>query len=280
MSAVRVVTDSACDLTDAVLAELDVVLVPLFIRFGEVELVDRVQLSTKEFWARSAAMDQLPETAAPAPGAFVEAFLRAKREGADGVVCVNLSSRLSATIESARSAAREVADVIPVRVVDSLNVTVGEGLVVQVAARLARSGLSLEEVADQVGAIVPKVKVFGVLDTLENLKKGGRIGGAKAIIGSMLSIKPVIEIVDGEVKEESKPRTRRRSLQYLAEKVLSAGTIEELAVAGADTVDIDEFVRLISAVKTNRPMMQGDIGPVIGTHAGPGAIAAAWLPAD
>src|SRR6516165_3232201 len=147
MPGVRVVTDSACDLTDEVLAELGIGLVPLRIRFGPEELTDRVELSTKEFWSRCQTFPGLPETSAPSPGQFQSAFEAMAADGADGVVCVTLSSRLSATIEAARQAARALDATLPVRVVDSLNATMGEGLVVLEAATRAGRGGDVAEVA-------------------------------------------------------------------------------------------------------------------------------------
>jgi DegV family protein with EDD domain len=274
-----VVTDSACDLPDELLAELGIGLVSLRIRFGEEELVDRTELSTKEFWARCATFSGLPQTAAPSAGQFQEAFERMATEGADGVVCVSLSSKMSATIESARQAARELDGRLPVRVVDSLSVCLGEGLVAIEAAQRAAHGGTLEEVAASAEGVVSVMKLYGAIDTLENLKRGGRIGGARALLGSLLSIKPVIEVRDGVVEEEAKQRTRGRSLQYLADKVKAAGPISRLAVFSADAPDLDQFLDLLADVKPTEKLLLGDVGPVIGTHAGPGAIGVAWIPA-
>jgi DegV family protein with EDD domain len=279
MSAVRVVTDSACDLPDEVVEELGIVIVPLRIRFGEEELVDRVELSTKEFWRRSASATTLPETSAPSPGAFEQEFRRLGEAGADGVVCVNLSSKLSATIEAARQAARSLEGAVSVRIVDSLSVTLGEGLIVVAAARAAAAGGSLDEVVAAAQDAADRMKVYGAIDTLENLKKGGRIGGAAALVGSLLSIKPVIEVRGGVVEQESRQRTRGRSLEYLAGKVTGAGPLSRLAVFGADAPDLDRFLQMLRDVSPTEPLVVGDVGPVIGSHAGPGAIGVAWLPA-
>jgi DegV family protein with EDD domain len=275
------VTDTACDLPDDVLAEHGIGLVSLRIRFGDEEYVDRTELSTKQFWARCAEYEGLPSTAAPSPGQFQEAFLAMAAEGADGVVCVNISSKLSATIESARQAAAAVADRLPVVVVDSLTVTLGQGLVTICAAEAAAAGGDLETVAAAATDAVSKMRLYGAIDTLENLKKGGRIGGARALLGSMLSIKPVIEVRDGVVEEESKQRTRNKSLRYLAEKVGQAGPISRLSVFSADAPDVDEFMKLLDAVRPDpsTPLMIGDVGPVIGSHSGPGAIGVAWISA-
>ncbi len=277
MPTIRVVTDSACDLPDGLLTVLGVGMVPLRVRFGDEELVDREELSTKEFWARNATGGALPETSAPSPGAFCQAFERMAGEGATGVVCVTLSSRLSATIQAARQAASESGDDLPVRVVDSRSATMGEGLVVVEAAERAAAGADLEEVAAVAERSASELKVFGVIDTLENLRRGGRIGGAAAMLGSILAIKPVIEVRDGAVEEESKQRTRAKSLRYLAAKVRAVGPLRRLAVFGADAPDFDVLLDLLADVTPTHPRLVGDIGPVIGTHTGPGAVGAAWL---
>ena len=168
---------------------------------------------------------------------------------------------------------------MPVRVIDSLSVSLGQGLMVLTAARLAEDGTGLDQVAQTVEEMVPRMRVFGVFHTLENLKKGGRIGGAQALLGSMLSIKPVIQVVDGVVEEESKQRTRSRSLRYLADKVATAarsGEIAELGVMHGDASDIDEFVGMLSVAVPRERMLISWVGPVIGTHAGPGVVGCAW----
>lgn len=277
MPGIRVVTDSACDLPDDLVAELGIGIVPLRIRFGEEELVDRVELSTKEFWARCRRFDGLPETSAPSPGQFQAAFEAMAAEGADGVVCVNLSSRLSATIEAARQGARAMEGSLPVRVVDSLSVTLGQGLVTIEAAQRAGQGGDLEEVADVAERAVSSLSVYGAIDTLENLRKGGRIGGAQALVGSLLSIKPVIRVANGVVEEESKQRTRGRALRYLVSKLREAGPVARVAACGADAPDMDQFLSLLEAVPSAQKMLVGEIGPVIGTHAGAGTVGVAWL---
>jgi DegV family protein with EDD domain len=164
-------------------------------------------------------------------------------------------------------------------VVDSLTVTLGQGLVALHAAERAAAGGSLDEVADAASDAVGKIKLYGALDTLENLKKGGRIGAAQALLGSLLSIKPVIQVRDGEVVEESKQRTRSKSLRHLAEKVRQAGPIARLAVFSADAGDLDQFLSMLEGVDSTEQTLLGDVGPVIGTHSGPGAIGVAWIPA-
>jgi len=276
MAGPRVVTDSSCDLPADLVAELDIDIVPLTIRFGNEELVDRRDLSPKEFWARCTTSPVLPETSAPSAGAFEDAYRRAAAAGAEGVVCITISSQLSATGQSAQMAAKSVQGEIPVRTVDSLSVTMGLGMMVAAAARLSAEGKDVDEVAAAAERLVPRTRVYGALDTLENLKKGGRVGGAQALIGSMLSIKPIIEVRDGQVEPESKQRTRSRALRYLADKVRDEGEIENLAIMHGDAPDLDEFIEMLEPLVPRERMVVGDIGAVIGAHAGPRVIGVAY----
>jgi DegV family protein with EDD domain len=273
---IRVVTDSSCDLPEAVVAEHRVPVVPLSIRFGDEELIDREQLSTAEFWARCATSPTLPETAAPAPGQFESVYRALHAEGATGIVVVSLSGALSATMQSAELAGRAVADLIAVRVVDSRSVSLGVGTIAIACARRAAAGASLDEVADLATDLAARTKVFGALDTLENLKKGGRIGGAKAMLATALSIKPIIEVVDGAVAEGGKQRTRSKALKFLVDKVAEyEGRIDNLAVLHAQCDDVDQFVAMLRPHFPGE-IVVGDIGPVVGTHAGRGTIGVAF----
>ncbi len=280
MARIQVVTDSACDLSAELAAERNVTVVPLSIRFGSEEFVDGSTLTADEFWARCAASDVLPETAAPSPGAFQEAFLAAAAAGCDGVVCINLSAEVSATHQSAVTAARAVEDRIPVRTIDSRSLTMGLGLIVLEAADLAAAGLDLDELVERVGHLIDHTQVFGTLDTLEHLEKGGRIGGARALLGSLLSIKPVVTLAEGVVEEESKQRTRARALRYLADKAREAKPLSRIAVCNGAAKDIDQFVAMLDTVKSEHPLVVTDLGPVVGTHTGPGTIGLCMLTAD
>lgn len=272
---IRIVTDSACDLPQAVADELGIEIVPLTIRIDGHEFVDRRDLTPAEFWSRCAASPNLPETAAPAPGEFEAAYRRLAAEGAAGIVVVSLSAALSATMQSAELAARSVADVLPVVTVDSRNCTLGLGMIVADCARLARSGASLDEVAARATDLAARTRVWGALDTLENLKKGGRIGGAKAMLASALAIKPIIEVRDGKVEQGGKQRTRTKALAFLVDKLVSYGKVSNLAVLHADCSDVDQFVDMLRPHYEGE-IVVGDIGPVVGSHAGRGTIGIAF----
>src|SRR4051812_26359531 len=197
MAGIRVVADSACDLPEALVSELGIEIVPLTVRFGETELVDRRDVTPAQFWERCASFSGLPETAAPSPGSFEAAYRKLAGEGAEGIVCITLSAAMSATFQAAELAAKSVAGDVPVRVVDSRLVTLAQGQLAVAAGRAAGAGKGLEDVAGAAEDLIERTRLYATLDTLDNLKKGGRIGGAQALIGTMLSIKPVIQILHG-----------------------------------------------------------------------------------
>ena len=277
MTGVRIVTDSACDLTQAEAAANRVEIVPLTIRFGAEEFTDGQNLSIEDFYRRMADTDQLPETAAPAPGSFEVAFRKVAAEGADGVVCINLSGGLSATVESARNAARAVEGDIDVRVIDSKTLTAGEGTIVLAAAAAATDGASLDDVVALVDDMIARTCVYAALDTLDNLKKGGRIGGGAHLLGSMLAIKPLLNICGGTVEEASKQRTRKKSMVWLRDQLFAESGVTHLSVFDGEAPDVDEFLDLISERYPRSEIRTGRIGPVIGTHGGPRVLGICYL---
>ena len=227
---IRVVTDSSCDLPQSLVDALRIEIVPLTIRFGDEELVDREELSADEFWQRLEQTKLLPETAAPSAGAFEAKFRELLARGATGIVCINLSSHLSATMQAAQVAAAAVANDIPVQVIDSQSASMGQGNLCLTAARRAADGDSLESIVKEVVDRRDRTKLYATLDTLEHIRKSGRIGNARALLGSMLSIKPIISVVDGAVEEAGKVRTRSKALQFILDKIPD-GNVESIADA-------------------------------------------------
>ena len=268
---VRVVTDSACDLSQDLVDALGIEVVPLTIRFGDEEFVDRDELSADAFWDRLRASDALPETSAPSAGSFEACYRDLIARGATGILCINLSSRLSATMQAAQVAAASIGGECPVQVIDSRTVSMGLGALCLTAARRAADGDPLDRIVDEVIGRRDRTRLFGALDTLEYLKKGGRVGNARALLGTMLSIKPVVEIRDGVVEEAGKVRTRSKSLKVLVDKV-AARPIDTLSVLHGQADDLEELLDLLSPIKPRDEIVTGIVGPVIGTHAGPGVI--------
>ncbi|HXY93158.1 MAG TPA: DegV family protein [Acidimicrobiia bacterium] len=268
---IRVVTDSACDLPPHLVDALGIEIVPLTIRFGTAEFVDQVELSTAEFWEKVEGFDGLPETAAPAPGAFEQRFRDLMARGATGVVCINLSSHLSGTMQSAQVAAAAVAAECPVQVIDSQSVSMGQGNLCLTAARRAADGDSLESIVAEVVDRRDRTKLYATLDTLEHIRKSGRIGNARALLGSVLAIKPIVEIRDGIVEESGKVRTRSKALKELANKAAET-KMEHLAVLHGNAPDLEELLELLDPIFPRDEIITGIVGPVIGTHAGPRVI--------
>ncbi|MEA2974439.1 MAG: fatty acid kinase fatty acid binding subunit [Actinomycetota bacterium] len=276
MAVVRVVTDSSCDLPADVVREHNITVVPLSIRFGEEEFVDGRDLTPSAFWAKSAASAVLPSTAAPSPGAFEQAFRDAAAAGASGVVCINLSSKLSATIQAAETAAKALAGVVPVRAVDSKSVSLGLGTICIAAAKAGAAGASVDEIVALAEDMAARTRIHATLDTLENLKKGGRIGAAKALMGTMLSVKPVIEVIDGAVEAGPKVRTRSKAFQFLVDRVTAEPSVENLAVLHGDAPDVEAFLELLAPHFPRERIVVGQLGAVVGSHTGPRTIGVAF----
>ena len=209
-------------------------------------------------------------------GAFEETFRRLSDTGADGILCINLSARLSATMQSAQVAAKALDGATPVQIVDSLSASMGIGNLVLHAARRARDGASLDEIVGEVEARRERGHVFAALDTLEYLRKGGRIGGAQAMLGSMLSIKPIISVIDGGVESGGRVRTRSKALKFLIDQI-PEGKVESIAVLHANAPDVDEFLAMLEPIVPGAEVMVGTIGPVIGVHTGPRVMGIAWI---
>ena len=275
---VGIVTDSSCDLHDDELDRTGIEVVPLFIRFGTDEFVDREQIAVEDFYRRMASAPELPQTAAPSPGRFEQAFRRCLDAGCEAVVCINLSAAISATMQSAVQAANAIGaagDHADIRVLDSRSVTAGLGTLVLQAAGMAADGASADDIEAFVADASERTRLFGTLDTLENLRKGGRIGGAQALLGSMLSIKPIVDISSGEVAEAAKQRTRRKALGWLRDTVRAAGPVEHLAVMHGEASDVGDFCEMLAEVHAG-DIRVCKVGPVVGTHAGQGVLGMAY----
>ena len=274
---IRIVTDSASDISLEEAEDLGIEIVPLSVRFGEAEYTDLVDLSVSDFYQKMAESDLLPSTAAPSPGAFEAAFKRCAEAGADGVICINLSLALSATGQAAQLAADALADTLPVKCIDSKSITCGLGTIIRKAAGAAKDGGSMDEIVALVENLASRTRIFATLDTLENLKKGGRIGGAKAMLGTMLQFKPCLDLSSGEVVEAGRQRTRKKSLIWLKEVLESEGEISELSIIHGDAQDVEEFATLISDIVPRDQIRINQLGAVIGTHGGPRVLGVTYL---
>ena len=271
---VKVVTDSTADLPQELARRFGIEAVPLYVHFGTETRKDGVDIGADEFYQKLVQSKQLPTTSAPSPGVFQEVYSRLLRD-AEGILSIHISSKLSATHNSALLAKEQVQGKI--EVIDSLTCSMALGLLAISAARMARQGMGLQELTREVMALVPQACVFGLLDTLEYLVKGGRIGKATALLGSLLNIKPLLIVKAGEAHDLAKVRTRGRGIERLCQVVESFRSIQAMAILSTTTPqEADALARRLSASYEGE-IHQARFGPVMGTYVGPRALGIAVL---
>ncbi len=273
MPSVAIVTDSASDLPPDVAARDGIAVVPLSVSFGPESFRTNVDLTTDEFWARMTAPDApFPTTAAAAPGDFKAAYERAFDAGADAVVCVTVSGDLSGTLKAAQVGAQQLPG-RDVRTVDSRTASMGHGMLAQVGARMARDGASADAIAGELEEMKRRVDLYIGLDTLEYLKRGGRISGARAAVGTMLSIKPIITVENGIVENADRVRTRAKARERVLE-LLTAEPLEQAAILHTTHADVEEFTARFqerSGLPSDAIQVMA-VGPSVGPHLGPGCV--------
>jgi DegV family protein with EDD domain len=273
---VRIVTDSTADLTQEQQQAAGITVVPLNVHFGDQVFRDHVDLTADEFFRRLKASSQLPRTSQPAVGVFEEAY-RALRQNGDEIVSVHLSSKVSGTYNSALMAAKGV-DEQGIDVVDSLSTSMALGFMALEGARLARAGKDRASIAERLQALVPKARVICVVDTLTYLERGGRIGKARALLGSLLNVKPILQLKDGEVVPVGRARGRPQALNKLVELLQRDGKVSQLAIMhGAAQADAEQLRERVATSYPGLDILLTEIGAVLGTHTGPGVIGFTYL---
>lgn len=273
---IRIVTDSTADIPLEQAEAVGITIVPLIVFFGDDAYLDNVELDNAGFYRKLQASKDLPRTSQPPPAKFQAAYQRLLDEGATGILSVHLSSGLSGTYQSACTARDNlVADAgnqIPIEVVDSQSISVGMSQATIRAAQEASAGVSLTEIKahtlDQLG----RTHILGVLDTLEYVKRGGRIGGAKALLGNMLSFKPIVSLKDGVVIPLEQPRTRGKAYARIVQLVRELGELESLTIAETNEEVGQQLCEALQAVYPHE-IPRYKLGAVFGTHSGPGTVA-------
>ncbi len=277
---VRLVTDSTADIPAELAAELGITVVPLQVIFGSESFRDGVDLSSEEFFRKLPEAEELPTTSQPSIGEFQEVYRRLAEE-TDHVLSIHLSSGFSGTVGAAEQAAATLAEECQIEVIDSGTVSMAMGFSVIAAARAAAGGADVDTCGRIARSVLGRQRLAVALDTLEYLRRGGRIGRATAFIGGLLRLKPILTIRDGVASPLSRVRTRKKALDELLRVCLEPGDIEEAIVM--HTTDIDDAVYLTEEIRRrfpNIPIHAGRIGPVIGVHAGPGLIGLAVILAE
>lgn len=273
--AIKIVTDSSADLPAQIAGELAVTVVPLYVRFGEKVYRDRVDISEEEFYKRLLQDPTHPGTTQPSPQDFAAVYQKLAKE-ADGIVSVHISSKLSGTCNSALQGKELAAVSCPIEVVDSQVLTMPLGMMVIEAARLAKKGAGLEEVLAELKRAIATTRMLGLLDTLKYVAMGGRIGKAKVLLGSILNVKPLLSLQDGEVVPAGQARSRSKGIDRLFDFVKSTPNIQDLAVVYNTTPDeAKALVERIGAVFDKKRIYLATVGPMLGVHMGPGALVVA-----
>ena len=266
---VKIVTDSVADLPSQVVNELGITVVPLNVRFGTEVYRDGIDLTAEQFYDRLVHSQTLPVTSVPSPGIFAETYDKLAEE-TDEILAIILSSKLSGTYEVALQSIGLMKRKCRVEVIDSQWAVMAEGFIVMKAAEAAKTGASFDEVMDVTQKTIPRVDMRAAFDTLEYLKRGGRIGKASAFLGSMLKFNPIIGMKDGEVTGFSRPRSRAKAIDHLYNFAMSYSHVEEVAIEYATALDEAEMLaeRLGSKFPKER-IYYSRSSPVIGTHTGP-----------
>jgi DegV family protein with EDD domain len=279
LSRIAIFTDSASDLELAEAAAEGIEVVPLLVNFGSETFRAGVDLSTAEFWDRMVAPDApFPTTAAASPGEFRDAYEAAFAAGAEAIVSVHVAGTLSGTIKSAQIA-RDMLPDREIHVVDSLGASMAEGILARLAVRLAEDGRPAAEIAEILEARAPDMRMYVALETLEYLRKGGRISGARAAIGTLLSVKPIIAVKHGVVETAERVRTRGKARERVVELICER-PIEELAILHTVSPDVEAFRDMVLSRATGLDpagVTISLVGASVGPHIGPGCLGAAIL---
>ena len=272
---IKIVTDSAADLPSILTEELDITVVPVYLRFGEQVYRDRVDISEEEFYQRLLHDPVHPNTTQPSPQNFASVYDKLSQE-ADGIISIHITSKLSGTYNSAVQGKKMVSERCPIEIVDSQTLSIAVGLIVIQASKMAKSGMSLQQIVDELSKIIPSVHLLILFDTLKYLVKGGRIGKAKGLIGSVLNVKPLLTVRDGELMPSGQVRTRSKGIDRLLDFVKNATEIQDLAILHSTTPDeAQALVERTSPIFPKERTILARLGPGLGVHGGPGILAIA-----
>lgn len=275
---IRIVTDSTADLPADYIERHQITVLPAYINIGEKSYQDGIDLSRREFYQQLPNFPAQPTTAAPATGVFTEVYERLATEGASEILSIHISSTLSGFLNAARVGA-EAAEGVKVTLFDSRQLTMGLGLLVQVAVEAVAEGCSMDQITARLQERLQRTHVFAVLDTLEFLRRSGRVSWTEFGLGTLLKIKPVIHVYDGEARSAAKVRTRAKALTQLIELVESLGRPEQLALLHTNAPEeVQAFKqRIAHLIPAGQDPIIVEVTPAIGSHIGPGAVGLACI---
>jgi DegV family protein with EDD domain len=269
---IKIVTDSTADLTPQLVKEHGITMVPVYLRFGDEVFHDGVDISADEFYRRLSHDPIHPSTTQPTPKDFTDVY-KGLTKKADGIISIHVSSKLSGTCNSALQGKEAAGKECPIEVIDSQVVTMGLGQLAIAASTLAQSGKSLQQVVEEVKKMIPSIHVLGLLDTLKYLALGGRIGKVQALLGSVLSVKPMLTIKDGLLAPAGRVRSRAKGTDILFDYVKNAADIQDLAVVyNTEREEAQAFVKRLGSIFPEEKIKLAQLGPALGVHTGPGIL--------
>ena len=270
--AIKIVTDSTADLSPELIKELGITVVPLYVCFGKDVYRDREEINEDDFYQRLLQDPTHPTTTQPTPQDFAEVYRQLSSE-ADGIISIHISEKLSGTCNSALQGKKLMENGCPIEVIDSKTTSMALGLLVIAAADIAKTEKSLPQVVEAVKQIVSSIELLVLFDTLKYLAKGGRIGKAKSLLGSVLSVRPILTIKDGEFMPVGQVRSRSKGIERLVDFVKDTSDIEDLAVVHSTTPDeAKSLAKRIGLVLHPKQVRIARLGPVLGVHGGPGVL--------
>lgn len=275
---VKILTDSSCDLSPARCEELGVEMLPITVNFGEESYRANMDISNDEFYQKLAAASELPKTAQITPAFFEQKFQEYKESG-DDVVCLFISSQMSGTLQSARIA-KNLVGADHIQLPDTLNVTFALGLLVEEAVKMRDRGLTAAEISHEVECLVPRVRLWALIDDLKYLKMGGRLSATSALVASILGICPIITLENGLVEVVGKARGKKAAFKFIQNMVEKEPISSDFSVTvghAAVPKTRDDFMDFMSAELKKREVHKLDIGSIVGTHTGPGACGLAYI---
>ena len=278
MSKIALVTDSTCDLPKSVVKDKNITVIPLNVHFGEETFLDGIDLQSNEFFEKLSTSEIHPQTSQPSVGRFVETYNDLLKKH-DSILSLHISSKLSATYNSALQAQKEIGNE-KIKVIDSMNGTLGLGAIVHHIADLNQKGESFENLVKEAEKIIPNAIFMGLVPTLEYLAKGGRIGKARAFMGSLLKIKPILSAVDGEIQSVGKARTLIKGMDFIVDEMKNR-KISKLFIVHANH---EERANLLKEKTTDlidpKDIIIAEFGPVVGTHLGPGSFGVGFISSE
>ena len=278
MSKIALVTDSTCDLPESVVKDKNITVIPLNVHFGDETFLDGIDLQSNEFFEKLSTSEIHPQTSQPSVGRFVETYNDLLKKY-DSILSLHISSKLSATYNSALQAQKEIGNE-NIKVIDSMNGTLGLGAIVHHIADLNQKGESFENLVKEAEKIIPNAIFMGLVPTLEYLAKGGRIGKARAFMGSLLKIKPILSAVDGEIQSVGKARTLIKGMDFIVDEMKNR-KISKLFIVHANHEERANLLKeKTKDIVDPKDVIIAEFGPVVGTHLGPGAFGVGFISSE